>query len=661
MQVHASEKTDAKKSWRGCLNISPLHPGQLGTGFQGIRLNAVVRSCASRALSALTFAALCFAMLVAGPGGNPNAEAAGIRPPANICWQRFGYSVLGCWSSPNGVAEYLQGLAGWCSYTLAPVPGSDTLIRITGWKIGGTGVCQATGETDNAQKSTFCGEGYKFAAGSNYQQCEANPNLFNPYGGTGPRPTYPKSRGKPDCDRRSAVGNPCDPITGNKFQTEQDLPGDPGMGQLRFVRHYNSLPLYGTNVRMMPTSALGTVQWSHTYHRSIVYSTTTVSGSLWESAIAYRADGKALNFAKVDSSGNPSASGAWRGDSDVVETLAPILNGSTITGWQLKTAEDELETYNAAGRLESIADRSQRVTTLAYNTDGRLQTVTDPFGRMLTVAYTFGRLSSVTAPDGLRVEYAYGTNDNLTSVRWMRGAGIIGQKTYHYEDTNLPNGLTGITDERSLRYATYAYWYDGRAKSTEHGSAGADKYQLQFYDQGPSQQLTVVTSPLGAARTYTATGRYYGPDPNLSLALPFVTALGGDDCPECGAKNRTYDINGNALGRRDYNNNLTCYTVDPARNLETQRVEGLSGTACPGTVVANVTRTIETQWNDARFRLPTQVTVRNSGGAAVQVTEWQYDDRGNPTLRRITDSASGRQRTWTWTHTYSSVVPGALA
>lgn len=621
---------------------------------------ALARTTKARSVTCTLLAACVFVILTSGSVASTDADAAGIRPPAATCWQRVGYAILGCWSSVDGVAGYMVNLAGWCSYTLTPIPNS-VAIRINGWKVGSSGACQLSSESADAAPSTVCGEGYKFAAGSNYQQCEANTNLFAPFGGAGPRPTFPKSRGKPDCDRRNSVGNPCDPITGNKFQVERDLPGDAATGVLRLERFYNSLPLYTATTRLMPASPLGTAQWSHTYHRSIVYSSTTVNGNLWQSAVAYRADGKALNFAKVDGNGDPSPSGTWRGDSDVVETLAPILSGSTITGWQLKTAEDELETYNATGRLASIADRAQRITTFSYNTDGRLQTVTDPFGRTLTLAYTLGRLSSVTAPDGLRVEYAYGANDNLTGVRWVKVGGIVGQKTYHYENAGLPNALTGITDERGLRFSTYAYWADGRAKSTEHGSAGADKYQLQYNDQGPTQQQTVVTAPLGAVRTFTATGQYYSPDPSLSLAVPFVTALGGDDCPECGAKNRTYDINGNAQARRDYNNNLTCYTIDPARNLETQRVEGLSGSTCPGTVVANVTRTVETQWNDARFRLPTKMTVRNSGGTAVQVTEWEYDDRGNPTLRRITDSASGRQRTWTWSHAYSPVVPGALA
>ncbi len=47
--------------------------------------------------------------------------------------------------------------------------------------------------------------------------------------------------------------------------------------------------------------------------------------------------------------------------------------------------------------------------------------------------------------------------------------------TYHYEDITDKFALTGITDERGIRYATYGYDASQRAISTEQ-AGGIDRY-----------------------------------------------------------------------------------------------------------------------------------------------------------------------------------------
>ena len=77
---------------------------------------------------------------------------------------------------------------------------------------------------------------------------------------------------KPDCN---PIGNPINPLTGNKYQIETDYAGA-GIYPLRFERYYNS------NAGI-DSGRLG-ARWRHTYDRSIV-----VSGS---NATVTRPDGK---------------------------------------------------------------------------------------------------------------------------------------------------------------------------------------------------------------------------------------------------------------------------------------------------------------------------------------------------------------------------------
>ncbi|HZR03992.1 MAG TPA: RHS repeat-associated core domain-containing protein [Burkholderiales bacterium] len=143
------------------------------------------------------------------------------------------------------------------------------------------------------------------------------------------------------------------------------------------------------------------------------------------------------------------------------------------------------------------------------------------------------------------------------------------------------------------------------------------------------------------------------------------TAVSGARCDSCGsAATTTYDANGNVTSRKDFNGNLTCYTNDLARNLETKRVEGLSGASCPGTS-GSATRTISTQWH-ATFRLPSAIAEPK------RITSFSYDTKGNLTAKTIqatTDASgaagfsatpTGTARSWTYTHTYHPSIAGFI-
>lgn len=148
----------------------------------------------------------------------------------------------------------------------------------------------------------------------------------------------------------------------------------------------------------------------------------------------------------------------------------------------------------------------------------------------------------------------------LSAVTYPDGS----QRKYHYENPTFRGALTGITDEKGVRFATYAYDSAGRATSTEH-AGGVDKFQLSFLGNGQ----TSVTTADGTSRTFTS-----------ELQGNVLRATGASaPCPACGdiAKAVTYDTAGNVASRRDFADKETRYSYD-GQGREAQRIEGYGTT-----------------------------------------------------------------------------------
>ncbi|UJP01494.1 MAG: hypothetical protein LZF64_03505, partial [Nitrosomonas sp.] len=343
-----------------------------------------------------------------------------------------------------------------------------------------------------------------------------------------------------------------------------------------------------------------------------------------------------------------SNGGLWVGDGDISEELIEV---SSI-GWQLITADDSIETYNTTGKLISITDRNDRTQTLSYDANGRLVTVTDDTGRTLSFTYdSSSRIQTMTDPANGVYQYSYDAAGNLASVTYPDGKA----RTYHYNEpaytsgANLPNALTGITDENGVRYATYTYDAQGRAVVTEH-AGGVERYVLGYSSDGSN---TIVTDPLNSQYTH-----------HFQTILGVAKSTGqsqpaGSGCSAASSA-ITYDANGNAASRADFNGNKTCYAYDLVRNLEIARVEGLAvGAACPGDLInytpaANSSeRKILTTWH-ASFRLPTLIT--ESG----RETGFVYDTHGNITQHQVKDTATNDTRTWSTSYSYHVSIPGVI-
>jgi len=385
---------------------------------------------------------------------------------------------------------------------------------------------------------------------------------------------------------------------------------------VKFVRYYNgSHPAYDR--------ALGGY-WLHTYTSRIV-----INGAA-NKAVYYRNDGKQLVF--------NLQSGVWTGDADVADSLTEFKDSNLRrTGWKLRLAStDDTEGYDASGKLISIQTRSGLTQSLTYadGTDGATSgnggfvldaagspttavlqkgtflRVADNFGRTLTFGYdALNRIVKVTDPAGGAILYGYSAQAslvNLTSVTYPGGR----QRQYQYNEAaqtggaNLPYALTGITDENGARFATFSYDSFGRATQTVHdaGGSNADRYQLTY---NVAEAQTTVTDPLGTVRTY-GFQTIVGVVKNTAFTQPAGSGTG------TATNATTYDANGNIASRTDFNGNLTNYSYDLTRNLETSRTEGF------GTPQA---RTITTQWHPV-FRLPARVA------EPLRITSYVYNGDG---------------------------------
>ncbi len=551
-----------------------------------------------------------------------------------------GLQSIGYYNYGNGYCQLDPAPLDWSIYESCPV---------SSFKYAGTGRCRcAVNQVE-----------------SNGQCLSACPSGQKPEQGSCVTVSAPKNNGA--C---GGLGNPCNPGTGIKSQREEIYRSAAPFG-FEFSLNYNSRligdPLSGWK------GVFGN-NWISSFERKL-----TVFGD--GMVTARRMDGKEWEFRP------PSSGNRYLGDHDISDILDRLVDGSNATtGWKLTAANgDEVETYSAAGRLQSVTNRNGLVQTYAYSVAvagtptnaaqraGLVTGVTDAFGRQVSLYYDanerIARATDLAAHDIL-FEYDGPSGgcpvpggsepgcsaNNLTKVTRQDGATRI----YWYNEAShinggascpgLPNGLvnhfTGITDENGNRFATYEYDCLGRGIATFH-AGNVDRYAFTFNPNG----TTTVVDPLGTSRTF-------GFQNILGVVKSAAVDLPCSGCGAFSAASATYDINGNPQSRIDWNGNRSNYTYDLARNLETSRTEGLTsaGGATPQT------RTITTEWH-ATLRLATRIA------EPLRITTNVYDPDGtqcgargalcSKSIQATTDAngaqgfsatPSGAPRTWTYTY-----------
>ena len=368
--------------------------------------------------------------------------------------------------------------------------------------------------------------------------------------------TAPLSNGKNAglCTGTSCcLGNPVNGASGNKYQIETDIAVD----LIEFQRSYNStaLPL----IDSAPVNGRIGNFWRHSYQRYVILNTSnpvTVTTVL-------RSDGKEVAFYL--------ASNNWETDADVEDQLEQLTDGQGVPiGWRYTPTDNTVEDYAVSGRLLSITDVRGNSQTLSYDTSNRLDRVDTNTGELLQFSYDASdRISTITDQSTRTWTYRYDVNNNLEFVDNPDGT----TKQYHYNEqafttaTNLPHALTGITDERGLRYATYEYQTDGRATATYH-AGNAQRVDITYNDTNGTRS---VTNSLGQPSTYSTA---------VQLGVALVTDVSGPGCATCGSGNTSYDYdpaNNNLLSRTE-NGITTNFNNYDSKGQFSCKVEGITST-----------------------------------------------------------------------------------
>ncbi len=363
---------------------------------------------------------------------------------------------------------------------------------------------------------------------------------------------------------KSLAGNPINFATGNKLQIETDL-GQTKHSDLEITRQFNSIDGL----------------WRHNYSKELHIGNTIL--------------------ALTDNDGAESYF-------KIAGELATPINGyerflkKNNDTWTLYNNDNSSDTFNSAGRVS--AHRSANFSyDITYSND--LIEVSDKSGFKIIITEDAQKQPlKITTPD---TTFIYNYNDTSRLVSVIKTAnGIQSKRTYLYGVETDPNLLTGITDERGIRYATWAYDDQGRAISSEH-AGGAERTLVSYNADGSS----TVTNALGKRTTY----RF-----QTIQGIRRITAIEGEPSANCPNSNSTftYDDRGLVKTRTDNKGNITTFDYNE-RGLEVSRTEAF------GTPQA---RTVTTTWHPTLF-LPATVTEPD------RITTYSYDDQGRPLSQSV--------------------------
>jgi len=472
-------------------------------------------------------------------------------------------------------------------------------------------------------------------------------------------PLYAATLPESDQPTSSCVLNPIDPISGAKYQIEHDVAAK-GFGQVSFSRTYKSKqvsnqPVWrhnyekkmwavNPNAPQLPNPEMGdrsllrgdpstspgvacTQGWSKiksqitdswaqgasvswdgisckVFKNGKVVKTLPVTnnGSVSQmatpAAVQFRRpDGGLISFQNHIGSTNKNYV-TIDGDQGALTRINPTTNNPTedTVVWQYLTKDGELQEYSPTGKLLAITASNRVKQTLTYDaTSGLLSSVQDSLGGQLTFAYVGTKIFSVTTKDNKVTSYVYNSAGLLTDVK--RPDNTI--RKYHYEDSRFPSTLTGITDERGIRFATWSYDDKGRAITSTHAN-GADSGTVAYNSDGS----VTVTNALSKQTIY-----YFD---DIAGARRVVKVAGQPTTNCVGAnQNYTYTAEGWIESKTDWNGNKIFYKY----NIKGQEI---SRTEAYGTALA---RTIATQWH-------TSLNVKTKVTEADRETVYTYDDNG---------------------------------
>ncbi|QZX84214.1 DUF6531 domain-containing protein [Metapseudomonas otitidis] len=271
-------------------------------------------------------------------------------------------------------------------------------------------------------------------------------------------------------------------------------------------------------------------------------------------------------------------------------------------GWTYAAANNETLVFDENGQLirKKSALGTQELTyfenaiTVANQTGAKLVISEDVRHQPL----------SATAP-GTVIQYNYDSNQRLIAINRTQG-NVTRTTQLHYEDSRNSSLLTGVTDERGVRYVTWGYDDQGRIKSKR--MANSEGTQLIDYNSDGTRRVTNELGKTTLFRMVTVGN------------IQRVSSVEGEPSANCPNSNSTftYDDRGLVKTRTDNKGHVTTFDYNE-RGLEVSRTEAY------GTPQA---RTVITEWHPTLF-LPASVTEPD------RVTTYRYDDQGRQLSRSV--------------------------
>lgn len=235
--------------------------------------------------------------------------------------------------------------------------------------------------------------------------------------------------------------------------------------------------------------AQGYLQWRHNYQ----YKLHSFNGG--KKIIIHLPNGQNEKFTQIYSSHYATVK---RGS---------FLRKQTDGTWLYIDSNNLHHTFSSEGLLSSIEDANGYSLSFTYDQGNKLETVTNQSGQVITYQYdALDRIEKVFLPTGNEILHSYDSLNNLVGVLHVSSSSpeVYEQETYHYEDANHPNALTGITDSNGIRSATWTYNEHGQAVNSSH-ALGTDVGSVS-YDQ-TNHTATVVDA---SNKTKTVTFNSYG-------------------------------------------------------------------------------------------------------------------------------------------------------
>jgi len=276
---------------------------------------------------------------------------------------------------------------------------------------------------------------------------------------------------------------------------------------------------------------------------------------------------------------------------------------------------DYIYGMNGDNPIITIRNTLGQQVELLHNIDNQLEFFTDPAGQVYEFTYdASGNLSEIIYPDNTPETKA----DNP-------------RKTYLYEDANFESALTAVIDENNTRFASWFYDEQGRAISSEHAMQ-QELVELTYVDGDTTEVKHIKTDGQSVTQNY---------DFKRIGTSDKITKIETVACDGCATSVTTYEYSTEGWLTKETSENGVINTYDyNDRGLRTR------ATYAVGT---SEETTINTVWH-AAFTKPTSITQGNLNQA------FGYDEKGQLIISRMTDSATGVERTTRYNYTATGQV-----